>query len=159
KYIRRNKRKLVAVSCHYDILEWLQPDWVLEPATMTFQWRSVQRRPALACEIARVDYAAWRLFAPFHYLTSELHRAAKCFVLLVEGVPASFGGVIHRPHSRADNIKGLSRLVTLPDYQGLGLAMVLSDALGAMHRSVGLRYHTYPAHPSLIRSFDKSPKY
>jgi hypothetical protein len=51
---------------------------------------------------------------------------------------------------------GLSRLVTLPDWQGLGLAMILSDALGGAYKAIGKRMHTYPAHPSLIRSFDHS---
>ena len=30
KAIKRNNKKFVAVSCHYDILEWLQPDWVFD---------------------------------------------------------------------------------------------------------------------------------
>jgi len=159
KIVRKQKRKFIAVTCHYDVMDWLQPDWMLEPATMTFQWRSLQRRPAINVEIARVDYSAWELFAPFHYLTNELHKAAQCFVLFCEGAPAAFGGVLHRPHSKTDNIKGLSRLVTLPDYQGLGLAFVLSDHLGAAYKTLGLRYHTYPAHPALIRGFDRSPVY
>jgi ABC-type ATPase with predicted acetyltransferase domain len=41
KFVRRSKRQFVAASCHYDLEEWLQPDWVLEPATMVFRWRSV----------------------------------------------------------------------------------------------------------------------
>lgn len=156
KHVRRRGKKFVAVTCHYDVIDWLQPDWMLEPATMTFQWRSLQRRPDLDVEIARVDHAAWKLFAPFHYLTADLHKAAACYVMFVAGYPASFAGVLHRPHSKVDDIKGLSRLVTLPDYQGLGLAMILAEKLGAAHRSIGHRFHTYPAHPSLVRSFDRS---
>ena len=53
KYVRRHNRRFVAVTCHYDVIDWLQPDWMFEPATMTFQWRSLQRRPGLAVEIAR----------------------------------------------------------------------------------------------------------
>jgi GNAT superfamily N-acetyltransferase len=158
KYIRRHlDRQFIAATCHYDVIEWLQPDWMLEPATMTFQWRSVQRRPALNVEISRVDYSAWKLFAPFHYLTDELHRGAACFVLFVEGVPASFAGVLHRPHAKSANIKGISRVVTLPDYQGLGFAFALIEALGAAYRSLGFRFHNYPAHPSFVRAHDRSP--
>lgn len=156
KHVRKHGKKFVGVTCHYDVVDWLQPDWILEPATMTFQWRSLQRRPALNVEIARVDFSAWQLFAKFHYLTSELHKGAACYVLFVEGYPASFAGVLHRPHSKVDDIKGVSRLVTLPDYQGLGLAMILVDKLGAAHKTRGKRLHTYPAHPSLVRSFDHS---
>ena len=39
KYVRKNNRQFVAASCHYDIVDWLQPDWVFEPATMTFSRR------------------------------------------------------------------------------------------------------------------------
>lgn len=159
KHIRKHGKKFVGVTCHYDVVDWLQPDWILEPATMTFQWRSLQRRPPLNVEVARVDYSAWKLFAPFHYLTSELHKAAACFVLFVENYPASFAGVLHRPHSKVDDIKGVSRLVTLPDYQGLGLAMILVEKLGGAYKALGHRLHTYPAHPSLIRSFDHSPQW
>ena len=156
KHIRKHGRKFVAVTCHYDVVDWLQPDWILEPATMSFQWRLLRRRPSLNVEIARVDYSAWKLFAPFHYLTNALHRAAACYVLYVEGMPASFAGILHRPHALVDDVKGVSRLVTLPDYQGLGLAMILADMLGAAHGAIGNRLHTYPAHPSLVRSFDRS---
>jgi GNAT superfamily N-acetyltransferase len=156
KFIRKHKRKFVAVTCHYDVIDWLQPDWVLEPATMSFQWRLLQRRPTIEAEIARVDYSTWQLFAPFHYMSDEMHRAARCFVLFADGVPAVFGGVLFRPHAKVNDIYGLSRLVTLPDYQGMGLAMILSDHLGANYKAVRKRFHTYPAHPSLIRAYDKS---
>lgn len=159
KHVRKNGTKFVAVSCHHDIIEWLNPDWTLEPATMSFAWRSLQRRPAIDAEIARVEYSAWRLFAPYHYMSAELNRSAQCFALFVEGQPAAFGAMLYRPHPSATNIWGLARLVTLPDYQGLGLAFVLTDALGAAFASAGQRMHTYPAHPALIRSFDRSPKW
>lgn len=159
KWVRRNARQFVAVSCHYDILDWLRPDWVLEPATMTFRWESLRQRPPLAYSIERVPYSAWRLFAPFHYLTAELNHSARCFVLFVDEEPAAFAGVLHRPNARVRDIKGLSRLVTLPDWQGLGLAFVLSDALGAAYKVSGFRFHTYPAHPALIHGYDRSPVY
>lgn len=34
KAIKTQNKKFVAVSCHYDILEWLQPDWVFDTNTM-----------------------------------------------------------------------------------------------------------------------------
>ncbi len=156
KYVRGAGKKFVAASCHYDIVEWLQPDWVLEPATMKFTWRSLQRRPALECELARVGYETWAMFAPFHYLTADLNKAAKCFALMINGRPAAFAGCLHRPHPKVRDIIGVSRLVTLPDFQGLGLAFALVDRLGAMYKATGQRLHTYPAHPALVRGFDKS---
>lgn len=156
KWVRRHGRRFVGVSCHYDIIDWLQPDWTLEPATMTFRWRSVQPRPQLDVTIGRVPYAAWQLFAPFHYLTAELNRTAACYVAFVGDEPAAFAGILHRPHPRVRNVKGCSRLVTLPDWQGLGLAFVLIDAVAGAYRALNYRMHTYPAHPALVHAFDRS---
>lgn len=156
KYVRKHGKQFVAASCHYDIVDWLQPDWILEPATMTFTRRLLQRRPSMEIEIKRVPYAAWQLFAPFHYLTNELHKAARCFGLFVGDQIAAFAALLHRPHPKVKDIMGISRLVTLPDWQGLGLAMILCDALGSAYKSITKRVHMYPAHPALIRSFDKS---
>lgn len=159
KWVRRNGRQLVCATCHYDVTDWLRPDWVLEPATMTFEWKEWERRPPVDCTIARVPHAYWRLFAPFHYLTAELHKGAACYVLFAgeEQQPAAFCGVLHRPHASNKSIKGVSRLVTLPDWQGLGLAFALADRIGAAYDALGYELRTYPAHPALIRSFDRSP--
>jgi GNAT superfamily N-acetyltransferase len=159
KYVRKHNRKFVAVSCHYDIIDRLQPDWVFEPAIMAFARRSLQQRPKIDGRVSRVPYGAWKLFSPFHYLTASLHTSARCFVLFAGDEPTSFAGMLHRPHPRVRDIIGCSRLVTLPDWQGLGLAMMLIDQMGAAYKAIGKRLHTYPAHPSLIRSFDKSPKW
>lgn len=122
KHVRKRGRQFVAVGCHYDVIDWLQPDWVLDMATCSFTRRSLQRRPSLECVAARVPFTAWSVFAPFHYLTSELHRSARTFGLWVEGRLAAFAGVLYRPHATAHGIFGVSRLVTLPDWQGLGLS-------------------------------------
>lgn len=37
KYIRKNDKKFVAITCHYDILDWLEPDWVFCTDDMSFQ--------------------------------------------------------------------------------------------------------------------------
>jgi GNAT superfamily N-acetyltransferase len=150
----------VAVSCHHDIIDWLQPDWTLDMGSGgKFDWGSLRRRPELACTIARVDRAAWSRFARYHYLTAELASAAQCFGLWVGDQLAVFAGLMFRPHPVADNILGISRVVTLPDYQGLGLAFVLIDRIGAMLRALGWRLRNYPAHPAFVRAHDRSPNW
>lgn len=156
KHIRKNKRQFVAVSCHSDIVEWLQPDWIFEPATMQFAWRSLRRRPPIDIAISRVPISAWKLFSPFHYMSAELHRGARCFGLWASGRLAAFAGILPKPVSRGrasgEAIAGVSRVVTLPDWQGLGLAFVLLEKLGAAYGAIGKRFRNYPAHPGFIRA-------
>lgn len=175
KYVRNNSRQIVVATCHHDVEDWLRPDWVVEPvpshldgavAPSTFRWESVQPRPAIDIEITPATYEAWHLFAPFHYLTASLNRSARCYVLWasIDGAemqPAAFAGLLHRPTRvrTAHPVWGVSRLVTLPDWQGLGLAFVLADSLGSAYRAVGCKLHTYPAHMALIRGFDRSPSW
>ena len=158
KWVRRHPgRQFVAVSCHEDVLDWLQPDWVLEPAGMRFAWRSLQPRPELPIAMARLPHAAWRRFAPFHYLTANLHVAARCFGLWCNGTLAAFTATLYRTHPIARDIQGLTRTVCLPDWQGLGLAPRLTDTVGAAYKAFGWRLHAYPAHPHFIRVRDRSP--
>lgn len=154
KWVRRNNRQFVAVTCHSDVVDWLQPDWTLEPGTMTFTWRSVQPRPQVAVTIGPVPFDTWSTFSRFHYLTSHVHRSAKMFAASVNGEPVAIAAVLHQ--AGVHGIKSLSRLVTLPDWQGMGLAFVLADTLGAALRASDWMFHMHPAHPSLIRSFDRS---
>lgn len=35
KALKNTNKKFVAVSCHYDIIEWLQPDWIFDTNTMS----------------------------------------------------------------------------------------------------------------------------
>jgi ABC-type ATPase involved in cell division len=163
KFIRRNKRRFVAVSCHYDIVDWLQPDWIFEPATMAFARRSLQRRPALDVTIGRVPYSAWRMFSPFHYMSAKLHAGARCFGLWVGKTLTTFCAVLPKPVSRGatigEEIKGVSRVVTLPDWQGLGLAFVLMEKIAAAYGALGKRFRNYPAHPAFVRASDRSPNW
>lgn len=150
-------KQFVAVTCHYDVEDWLQPDWVLEPHLGRFTWRSLQRRPTVGLEVVRCRHDAWGLFAPHHYLTANLPTAARCFMGLVNGQPAAFGGLLYFPHPRVKDIWSLSRLVVLPDFQGLGLgAYAFTEALGQICRANGYTMTTHPSHPALVKTWAKS---
>lgn len=156
KFIRRNNKRFVAVSCHYDIIEWLQPDWIFEPTTMQQKPRGLLQRPDIDCEVWRVHHKAWRIFSPYHYMTSIHNNAAMCYILLVENQPVCFNSILHYPHSKIKNLKRLHRVVTLPDFQGIGFAHVLMGVLGAAHKAVGNRLRAYPAHPPFIQNFKRN---
>lgn len=51
KAVRRIGKKFVAVSCHYDILDWLEPDWVFDTNTMqNFFGKAHARKSTLKSE-------------------------------------------------------------------------------------------------------------
>jgi GNAT superfamily N-acetyltransferase len=93
-------------------------------------------------------------------MSAELHKAAQCYAAFVHDRPVCIAALLPRPVSsgrdKGKAIHGVSRVVTLPDYQGLGLAFVLLDSLGGMFANRGQRLNNYPAHPSFISAHDKS---
>ncbi|MGW4639571.1 GNAT family N-acetyltransferase [Sphaerisporangium sp. NPDC004334] len=159
KAVRRGGRQFVAVTCHYDVLDWLQPDWVLDAAASTFQWRSVQPRPRLRLAIHEADRSVWPVFRRHHYLSSSIHRGARCFVAYVDGALAGFVAYRHFPHPRTKNLKFEHRLVVLPDYQGLGIGGRLSEWVGQHLYQRGYRYRSVSSHPSLLAYRSRSPRW
>lgn len=106
----------------------------------SFRWREIGQRPQLPIRIVPVDRSWWPMFRPYHYMAAGLHRSSRCFLLCVADVPTVFAAVLnqlmppsHRP------LRRVSRIVTLPDWQGLGLAFVLLDALGGAYAAHGIQ--------------------
>lgn len=159
KAVRRNGQKLIAVTCHYDVEDWLQPDWTYDVAAGEFSWRSVQPHPPISIEIRKCPRALWRAFAVHHYLTADIHPGAQCFAAYVDGRPIAFSSYLMFPHPNTNNIRMGHRLVVLPDWQGLGLAGKLDDWLGQYLWDQGLRYRNSVAHPAMIRFYARSPRW
>lgn len=160
KAVRRSGKKLVAVSCHYDIIDWLQPDWIYQPHEDSFAWRALQRHPEIRVTVQRVHRSAWALFRRFHYLDSSLNSSAACYLGSVEGRPAAFVAVIsvfgRLGRDKRARRRG-TRGVCLPDFQGVGIGNRMIDYVGSLHKALGIRYLSTTSHPALIKSRAKSP--
>jgi len=160
KEIRRRHRPLfVAASCHYDIIDWLAPDWIIDMADGAFKWRSLQRRPEIKLQIYSADTRAWGMFAGNHYLSSQINRTAQCFVATWGGVPVAFTSYLHFPHAKVLNAKREHRTVVLPDFQGVGIGNFLSGWLGRRLRSEGKRFYSVTSHPAMIFHRAKSKEW
>lgn len=148
--------RFVAVTCHYDVAEWLEPDWTLDMATGELSRRRL-RRPDVRLEITRCGVEAWRLFAKHHYLSGSLNRSARCYLATWEGEPVMFCAtlpVIGKRHHRR-----FTRIVTLPDYQGLGIGMKVVAAVAEHERAGGDRVNVTSSHPALIAHCQRSPNW
>jgi len=152
KYIRKNNKKIVLASCHSDIIDWLQPDWVYNPTEGETHVlpRGSLHRPNISLEIFRCKYEAWDLFKPHHYLSASLNKSAKCYMATWDGVPVAFTAILAFPHPVVKRGWRASRTVVLPDYQGLGIGVKLSDFMGSVFKANGCRYFSKTAHPAMI---------
>jgi GNAT superfamily N-acetyltransferase len=148
--------RFVAVTCHYDVTEWLQPDWVLDMATGEFQRRCLQR-PPIELRIFRCRRAAWEMFKRHHYLSGSLSTAARCFLALWKGNPVAFCATISLIGRK--NRWRVSRIVTLPDYQGIGIGMAVTESVAELHRGEGHRVNVTASHPALIAHCRRSPRW
>jgi GNAT superfamily N-acetyltransferase len=148
--------RFVAVTCHYDVAEWLEADWVLDMATGTLTRRRL-RRPAIELEIHRCGVGPWRLFARHHYLSGRLAPGARCYLATWNGEPVTFCATL--PVITKKNHRRFTRIVTLPDYQGMGLGMRVVAAVASLHRAEGLRINVTSSHPVLIRHCRESSEW
>lgn len=158
KYIKRNNLKnIVFASCHYDIIEWLEPSWVIDTNVGKLTRGSLWRRPEIRFDIYKTDYKSWRLFAKHHYLTGNINKASRCYVAVWEGQLVGFCAVIRYPSGTVKNAWRAHRTVILPDFQGLGIGVRLSDAIAKMYVDDGCRYFTRTANPRLGEHKERSP--
>jgi ABC-type thiamine transport system ATPase subunit len=156
KAVRARGLRFVAVTCHYDVLDWLQPDWIFEPHVGAFQWRELQRRPAIDLVLARYGVEVWRLFRGHHYLSAEINRGARVFVarwrdqlVALTAVLPAIGFVGKwREH----------RTVCLPDFQGVGIGNAMSATVASLVvAATGGEYRSVTSHPAMIRARLRSP--
>lgn len=60
KTVRKRQQRFIAVSCHYDIANWLEPDWVYQPhINELYTGRYLYQRPKIELEVKRVHHSAW----------------------------------------------------------------------------------------------------
>lgn len=161
KAVRRAGRQLVAVTCHYDVDEWLVPDWVLDVPTRTFRWEGKRRHPQLDLEIRPVSRRHWAMFRDHHYLSAVLPTSAQCYGGFVGEEMVAFMGVVRRvhPNPQARRIWVCSRQVVLPDWQGLGIGTAMGDWVAGDYVRRGWRFRWLTSHPGLIAHFRRSERW
>jgi len=159
KAIRKTDKQFIAVSCHFDVQDWLLPDWVFNTDTMTFQSFEGQKknRPEIKFEIFQTgDKSIWKMFSKYHYLSHKHNNAANVFVAFINDELAGFLSVLHFPHPKANNIKKVHRLVILPDYQGAGFGIRFLNEVGKIYKKEKNRFNIVTSAPSLVSALKKN---
>ncbi len=157
---RRTGGQCVLLSCHYDIIDWLEPDWIFDAGTGRFSGRGLWRRPRFDLELWQTDWRYWPLFEPHHYLKLPKMIAATNYVGTVDGELVAHVAV----STRQGMIEARAcRLVVMPEWQGAGVGLRFLDAVCERGRQGENRYgkpmrslfHT--SHPGLAAALRRSP--
>lgn len=162
KSIRKGRigKRFVAVTCHYDVLDWLEPDWVLDMATQQLARGCLHRRPKIELRVARVHRSAWQLFRRHHYLNHDLSLSAICFAAFWGEVPVAFSAWRHSmTRSRVKSDMREHRTVVSPDFQGVGIGNRMSELCASIFTGTGGRSFPTTSHPGMIHYRDQSPKW
>lgn len=158
KAIRKSDKQFIAVTCHFDVQDWLMPDWIFNTDTMTFQSLEGQKknRPEIKFEIFKYeDKTIWKMFAKHHYLSHTHNNAANVFIALINNQIAGFLSVLHLPN-KDPTIKKVHRLVILPDYQGAGFGLKFLNEIGKIYKLEKWRFTISTSSPSLIYSLKRN---
>jgi ABC-type lipoprotein export system ATPase subunit/GNAT superfamily N-acetyltransferase len=160
KYFDRNPGVLYIASCHRDIIDWLDPDWVYDTDLQKLDNRRallrLGTRPELALTIRSTTPDYWRYFSKYHYLDTSMSRSVHCYVLLLGDKPIGFHAAIHSTNRDIHSYWRGHRTVILPEFQGMGIGTAFSDAIAEIYVDRGLRYFSKTAHPSFGEHRQKS---
>ena len=146
--------RLVAVTCHRDILRWLEPDWVLDMGTRELK-RGRLRRPPVRLRLVPGTRDDWPPFARHHYLDAALPRGVTIYIGLIGGRPAAFCAWTAL-FGRRDVFR-IARLVVLPEYQGVGIGGAVLRGCCELIRRQGRRATITTSHPAMIAHLRHSP--
>jgi GNAT superfamily N-acetyltransferase len=159
---RRGTGQIVLLSCHYDIIEWLQPDWIYDTREARFSRDCLRRRPGIELRIYKVKGSVFRHFKPHYYLDLPHPVAAEYFVGIAGNDPVCHIAVCPMFTAKAYRA---TRLVTMPEWQGAGAGMRFLNFIGEYHlQGHGRCGHEYPtffhtSHPQLCAALRHSKKW
>lgn len=164
---RRTGGQCVLLSCHYDIVDWLEPDWIFDTATGRYSGRGLWRRPRIELELWETDWRHWPAFEIHHYLRLGKMIGARCYLGVVDREPVAHLAVGTAAVGNAGGVEARAcRLVVMPEWQGAGVGMRFLNAVCQLQldgagrlqgRKVTTIFHT--SHPGLCAALRRDPKW
>lgn len=138
-------------SCHFDIMEWLLPDWTYSPLKGRVERHDYRRhtRPKIELSIFRCRYETWNIFKQHHYLTQDLNKSAICYLINWNDKPVAFIAILPFVGVGDAKTRVISRIVVLPDYQGLGIGKHLINYISALYASIGSKMYIRTINPAI----------
>lgn len=152
KYIRRQNKRVIFASCHYDIFEWLMPDYVLSPekggVLEKGEWLR-QGKPSIELSVHRCKPKVWDLFKKHHYLSEDVNNAYIFLLFELNNKPIAICVIGYYSGYNLKLSFRESRIVVLPDYQGMGIGSKISEFVAGIVKNNDFNYYTKTTNPAL----------
>lgn len=92
-------------------------------------------------------------------MSNDLISSAKCFGLYDQDTIIGFCAVLHQPHPKNAKLKRCTRLVILPDYQGIGLGTRFLDSVARMYVAQGYEFSIVTSAKNMIAALNRSSEW
>lgn len=166
KFVRKQNKKIILLSCHYDVVEWLNPDWIIDCNQSKFiDRRSLhsnerRRKESLNFDIREIDSSSWKYFSKYHYLSQNLPGGKNYYFGLFDGENQigfqNFSNYVPHGNKAEKKILHSNRTVIHPDYCGFGLGIKIIDVCSKIMHDRGFRimakFSSEPIYKSMMKS-------
>lgn len=92
-------------------------------------------------------------------MNTEIAAASVCYGLYDRNTIVGFMAILHQPHGVNKKIKRVSRLVILPDYQGIGLGTKFLNVVAEMYKRKGYDFTIVTSAKNMIHALRQSDKW
>lgn len=168
RHARKSNRRIVVLSCHYDVIDWLNPDWIIDCNKERYEdrrllWRDFKRQEKLEFEIKEIDGSSWRYFSKYHYLSDKLPGGhTRYFGLFHENEQIGFQCFANYVPKRIGTTAAMqmhsNRTVIHPDYVGFGMGMrvinITSEIMANRGYDVRAKFSSTPIYKGFCRFAD-----
>lgn len=92
-------------------------------------------------------------------MNSDISKASVCYGLYDNNEIIGFMAVLHQPNANNSKLKRCSRLVILPDYQGIGLGTKFLNLIAKYYNNIGYDFCIVTSAKNLIYSLKNSDEW
>lgn len=168
KNARDKQKKVVILSCHYDVVEWLNPDWIIDCNKQEYidrrlLWQNFKRSEKLQFTIKESNRHGWKYFSKYHYLSENLPGGKVYYFGLFLGCD-QIGFIYYTnyvPHTakQKENCQKMTmhanRIVIHPDYAGFGLGLKMTNITAEIMSKkykIMCKFSSVPVYKAMMKS-------
>lgn len=166
KEARRSGKKIILLSCHYDVIDWINPDFIVDCNNQSYVNRKAsgeveahKRQDTLRLELRACSKESWRLFSRYHYLSQNLAPDTKFTFGLFNGKEQIAFCAFTRYAFKDMKMLHSNRVVVHPDYVGLGLGIRMVDEASEFLSGLGFKIRAKFTSRAMLKARLRNPRW